>query len=61
MATSDVDIIIGSDESPFLWLVEFGRKPFLIDCVCLGIENLKTVGGENSSGMWHGIRKYYCQ
>lgn len=61
MATSDVDIIFGSLEFPFLWLVEFGHKSFLKACVCLGIENLKTVGHENSSGMWHGIRKYYCQ
>lgn len=59
MATSDVDIIIASHESPFLCLVEFGHKSFLKARVCLGTENLRTVGRENCSGMWHGIRKYY--
>lgn len=61
MPFSDVDIFICSDESHLLWLVEFGHKPFLIDHVCLGTENLKAVSGENSSGMWHAFRKYYCQ
>lgn len=61
MATSDVDIIIGSDESLFLWLVVFGHKHFLKAYICFGIENPKNVGRENSSGMWRGLRKYYCQ
>lgn len=61
MASSDVDIFICSDESHLLRLVEFGHKPFVIDCVCLGTENLRTVSGEKSSGMWHVFRKYYCQ
>jgi len=50
MAGSDVEICICSDEPHLLW---FGHKPFLIDCVCLGTENLKIVSGENISGMWH--------
>lgn len=61
MASSDVGILACSDESHLLWLVEFGLKTFLIDYVCLGTENLKTVSGENSLGMWHAFRKYYCQ
>lgn len=53
MASSDVDIFVCSDGSHLFWLVKFGHKPLLIGCICLGTENLKTVIGENSSGIWH--------
>lgn len=53
MASSDVDIFNSSDECHLLWVMKFGHKPLLIYYICLGTENLKTVIGENSSGIWH--------
>lgn len=61
MVSSDVDITVCLEASHLLWLVEFGHKPFLIACVCLGIGNLKIASGTDGSEMWHLFRKYYCQ
>lgn len=61
MASSDLDIFICSGESHLLRLVKFGHRPFLIDGVCVGIENLETVSGEISSVMWYAFKKCYCQ
>lgn len=61
MASSDVDMITCSDESHHLWLMEFGLNSFLIDCLCLGADNISGQRKGNwcrllglVRGLWHG-------